>query len=257
MNLVMTATSVCEKMKTKGIDLGQRMSYLPLSFSVGENQWIVIFRFGVVVTVGLHEKELQDIFAELEKYMETPLPTYTTETLNIELGSDKDALDDECLYLKELRREHVLVLADILAKSVMLDRYEALMSEEFTEIEPVAKRLIKGRGVKINSKALTQRIGASLLIQQVMVGRVEVHEKPEILWETPELSKLYTKLEDEYEIEERNSALQKKLQLITNTAETQLELINKSHSLRVEWYIVILIVVEIFLTLYEMFIKQH
>ena len=36
--------------------------------------------------------------------------------------------------------------------------------------------------------------------------------------------------------------------------ETQLQLLQAKHSLRVEWYIVILIVVEILLTLYELFV---
>jgi uncharacterized Rmd1/YagE family protein len=36
--------------------------------------------------------------------------------------------------------------------------------------------------------------------------------------------------------------------------ETQLELLQSKHSLRVEWYIVILIV-EILLTLYELFVR--
>jgi uncharacterized Rmd1/YagE family protein len=38
--------------------------------------------------------------------------------------------------------------------------------------------------------------------------------------------------------------------------ETQLELLQAKHSLRVEWYIVILIIVEILLTLYELFVRS-
>ena len=48
--------------------------------------------------------------------------------------------------------------------------------------------------------------------------------------------------------------LNRKLELISRTAETVLELLQHRHSLRVEWYIVILIVVEILLTLYELFL---
>jgi uncharacterized Rmd1/YagE family protein len=160
------------------------------------------------------------------------------ESIQIKLGHHEDAIDGEKIMLQELTKDNVLVMADILAKSVMLERYEAAMAAVFTEIEPLARRLMKGYKQKIRSKELIHRIG----------------EKPETLWEHPELEKFYLKLEDEFEIAERNSALQKKLELISLTAETQLELINKSHSLRVEWYIVILIVVEIFLTLYEMFL---
>lgn len=253
MNLSMTATCISEKILTKKLELGTRMSYLPSSFQLGENQWIVTFRFGVIVTIGLNEKEFQDILTEIEPYLETPI-IHMAETIELELGHSEASIDGEKIKLDELNKDNVLVMADIMAKSIMLERYEAAMTAVFIEIEPLARRLMKGYKQKIRSKELIHRIGATLLIQQMLVGRVEVNEKPETLWEHPELEKFYIKLEDEFEIAERNSALQKKLDLITLTAETQLELINKSHSLRVEWYIVILIVVEIFLTLYEMFL---
>jgi len=72
-----------------------------------------------------------------------------------------------------------------------------------------------------------------------------------VLWEQPELERLYVRLEDEYELRERHLALERKLDLISRTAETMLDLMQHKRSLRVEWYIVILIIVEILLTLYE------
>lgn len=87
-----------------------------------------------------------------------------------------------------------------------------------------------------------------------MVGRVEVAEKPDLLWDHPQLERVYARLLDEYELSERHRALGRKLELISRTAETVLELLQNRRSLRVEWYIVILIVVEILLTLYEMFV---
>jgi uncharacterized Rmd1/YagE family protein len=45
--------------------------------------------------------------------------------------------------------------------------------------------------------------------------------------------------------------------LLSRTIETVLDLLNQRRSLRVEWYIVILIVIEIGLTLYEMFIAPR
>jgi uncharacterized Rmd1/YagE family protein len=47
-------------------------------------------------------------------------------------------------------------------------------------------------------------------------------------------------------------ALERKLELVSRTAETLLDLLQDKRTLRVEWYIVILIVVEIVLTLYEL-----
>jgi len=47
-------------------------------------------------------------------------------------------------------------------------------------------------------------------------------------------------------------ALERKLDLISRTAETLLGLLQDKRTLRVEWYIVILIVVEIVLYVYEL-----
>ncbi|QAR32511.1 RMD1 family protein [Geovibrio thiophilus] len=256
MQLLMTAMSVSEKIRTKGIEIGERTSHLPLSFRLGEDQWVVIFRFGVVVTVGLSDKERNDILSELEPFIDEPDTSIETESLFIQTGSNEDKFEGDYVRVTELTRQHVLTMADILAKSVMLGRYEAAMSEVFQQIEPLALRLRSGVGKTRTYRELVSTIGSALLIQHTMVGGVEVNEKPEILWEHPELERLYLKLEDEFEIIERSKALERKLKLVTDTTEKQLGLQHNAHSLRVEWYIVILIIVEIMLTLYEMFIKH-
>jgi uncharacterized Rmd1/YagE family protein len=143
------------------------------------------------------------------------------------------------------------VVAGVLAKSVVLAYYEKAVGAAFDQVEPLAEQLkSKGRSGTGN-KILLQRIGEILSIQSKMVGRVEVSDKPEVLWEFPVLERLYQRIEDEYEIKERHVALERKLQLISRATETILDLLQHNRSLRVEWYIVILIVIEILITLGE------
>jgi len=52
-------------------------------------------------------------------------------------------------------------------------------------------------------------------------------------------------------------ALESKLRLISRTAETALQVLQDRRALRVEWYIVILILVEILLTVYELFFHGY
>jgi uncharacterized Rmd1/YagE family protein len=85
-----------------------------------------------------------------------------------------------------------------------------------------------------------------------MVGRVEVTEKPEITWDRPVLDRLYDRLVTEYELRERDVTLTRKLEIVSRIAETYLELLQNRRSLRVEWYIVLLILVEILIYLYEL-----
>ena len=83
-----------------------------------------------------------------------------------------------------------------------------------------------------------------------MVGRVEVEEKPDVLWDHPELERLYARLEDEYELVERSRAMERKLALISQTAGTLIELVHNQRSLRLEWYIIGLIGLELLVSLY-------
>jgi uncharacterized Rmd1/YagE family protein len=78
-----------------------------------------------------------------------------------------------------------------------------------------------------------------------MVGRVEVGEKPAMTWDEPELDRLYERLAQEFELPDRDRALTRKLEVISDVAGTYLELLDTRKSHRLEWYIVILIVAEI------------
>lgn len=64
-------------------------------------------------------------------------------------------------------------------------------------------------------------------------------------------------LENDFELCERDTALVRKITLVTRTAQTSLELLHSMRSLQVEWYIVILFVVEILLALFDFFVRKH
>src|SRR5512134_1322940 len=121
----------------------------------------------------------------------------------------------------------------------------------------VAVQLEQTGRIAAKTRDLLRHVGASLHSEHLMVGRAAVSDKPEILWDVPGLEGLYLRLEDEFELQERHAALEQKLGLVTRTAQTLQDTLDTRHALRVEWYIVILIVVEIFLTLYELFLRPH
>jgi uncharacterized Rmd1/YagE family protein len=96
-------------------------------------------------------------------------------------------------------------------------------------------------------------VGDVLLAQSRMIGRAEVGEKLALTWDHPQLDRFYERLAIEYELEDRDRALTRKLELVDRAASIYLDLIRTRQSLRVEWYIVLLIVVEIVLLLIEMY----
>jgi len=82
-------------------------------------------------------------------------------------------------------------------------------------------------------------------------GRVAITEKPDALWDRPDLERLYARLEDEYELQERVDTLNRKLAVISETATTLADIIDTQRSLRLELIIVALIALEIVITFYQ------
>ena len=76
-----------------------------------------------------------------------------------------------------------------------------------------------------------------------------------MLWDNPQLERLYARLDDEYELKERAVALTRKLGVIEATTRALTDLIDTDRSIRLEATIVALIVFEILITFYEIFVR--
>src|SRR5215211_6397073 len=100
---------------------------------------------------------------------------------------------------------------------------------------------------------MLRTIGQALLVRQRMAGRIEIEEKPDVLWDNPQVERLHARLADEYELKERATALTRKLRVIDETTHALTDLIDTERSMRLEATIVALIVVEILIAFYDLF----
>jgi uncharacterized Rmd1/YagE family protein len=123
-------------------------------------------------------------------------------------------------------------------------------------IEPFAAQLEKTGSCATSARDLLKHIGRTLLNEVKMLARVEVTDRPILLWEHPELEQLYVQLEEDFELKERAAMLDTKLELISRTVGTMLEIVQKRRSTRVEWYVVILILLEIGIMIYQMWFQR-
>jgi uncharacterized Rmd1/YagE family protein len=161
------------------------------------------------------------------------------------------------ICLKSFSDDRLLVVADALAKSTVLSQDERRVSAVFDVIEPFAQELAEHGRTPANRKAILKLIGNAVLVQQRVSGRVAVAEKPDVLWEKPQLERLYARLEDEYELKERVDGLDRKLTVIAETADALTDIIDTRRSLRLEVAVVLLIVFEIAITFYQILTASH
>jgi uncharacterized Rmd1/YagE family protein len=247
------ALLIGDRLDTAGLERSDVLSTNPLAFPAGAHGMVTLFRYGVAVLVGLTPLEEDEVLRSLEPRVAGELKRREEETAVVEVSSDRD---DQVppggpIYVKSLSPERLVVISEALAKSVVLAHDEREVAAVFDRIEPFARELATNGRARGGRRAILRHIGNALLVQHRVSGRVAVSEKPDILWDRPDLDRLYARLEGEYELKERADALNRKLAVIAETAKALADIIDTERSLRLERIIVALILLEILITAYQ------
>ncbi|RBP14344.1 putative Rmd1/YagE family protein [Roseiarcus fermentans] len=245
--LTARALIVGDRIDTAGLERPDTIALLPLAFRVGPYGLVALFRFGVAVLVGLTPLEEEDTLARLRSRVSGERAKGDDETAVLEISpvGDEQKSSGGPIQVKDLSPQRFLVVADALAKSVALARDEREVNKVFDVIEPFAAKLAATGSTPFRRRDMLRLIGQALLVQHRVSGRVAVEEKPDVLWDRPDLERLYARLEDEYELSERAGVLKRKLDVIVETAHALTDIIDADRSTRLEWAVIVLILAEL------------
>ena len=257
--LTARALIVGERIDTAGLERPDMISSLPLAFRVGERGMVALFRFGVAVMVGLTPLEEEDTLHKLQSRVHGERARGDDETAVLEIAPDSDEQKSSGgpIQIKNLSPARFLVIADALAKTVALARDERDVNKVFDVIEPFAAKLAATGRPPFRRREMLKLIGQALLAQHRVSGRVAVEEKPDVLWDHPELERLYARLADEYELGERADVLKRKLDVIGDTAQALTDIIDADRATRLEAAIVILIVLELIAAIVQIWLATR
>jgi len=247
------ALLLSDRIDTANLEHNGVVSTAPLTFKYGTGGFVTLFRYGVVVLMGLTAAEEEQILRSVRLRLVRPVAPSEEESALIEIVPDKEdqILPGGPITLKSMTPEHLIVIADALSKSVVLARDEREVASVFDLVEPFARQLADHGRVVAGRSAILKIIGNALIVQHRVSGRVAVTEKPDVVWDRPDLDRLYARLEDEYELLERTETLTRKLSVIADTAEVLTDIIDTRRSLRLEIIIVALIAIELLVAGYQ------
>ncbi len=228
-----------------------------MAVRVGDSGMAVVFRYGVVVFIGLSAQEETEFLDKLKPRTFGAITPHEEEWARIETAreAEEPIPVGGPILVKELSLERLLIVSDALAKSVVLGRGEREVTNVFDIIEPFARELATSGKTSKSRTELLKLIGEALLAQHRVSGRVAVGEKPDVLWDRPDLERLYARLEDEYELSERVETLNLKLSVIAETATTLADIVDTKRSLRLELIVILLIAFEAVIASYDIFVR--
>ena len=245
-----------ERLDHRGLGPGGTALADPVPIAVPAPITAFAFRWGAVVMFGADPTGEAALLAALAPRITNPADSLAEEVALITLGAERDGVDTEgVIQLCDAAPERLAVVADALAKSAALAQQEARIAGALDRLEPAVADLRAAGRLRFSSRALHRQIGHALSAHSRNLARVEAADKPEVLWDHPELERLHARLADEYELSERGAALERKLAWIGDTIQTLLSLLQARRALGLEAAVVVLVGIEVAFTLYEHVIR--
>lgn len=241
-----------ERLDLRGLAAAEGGLGDPLQLEAGPGLLAFAFRWGAVTLLGGSAERQEAVLAALRSKVSRPLAQPVEETARLALGAAEDGVDAAgVIQLKDGSLPRLALVADALAKSAALAQQEATLAGTLDAMEPFATALGTSGRLALSTRSLLRTVGEALAARSRATARVQADDKPDLLWDHPELERLFERLVDEFELVERSAALDRKLTLIGETTTTLLSLVEARRSLVLEVAIVVLILVEVLNTFYE------
>lgn len=151
------------------------------------------------------------------------------------------------IAVAERTPDRMAAIALLLGQSAALERYERGADRVLEEAMAVAHALASRGRPPQRSRRQVRRLGRILQDRLALARWFYLADRPEETWEKPEIAALYDALFQNLELKGRHEAMLHKLQAAETGLETSVNLFSGVWGLRLEWAIVLLIVVEIVL----------
>ncbi|KAK3584295.1 hypothetical protein CHS0354_013247 [Potamilus streckersoni] len=227
---------------------------------------IFYFRDGSVVCWDMSESERREILRFAKRFTINPyssqLVMQENESMEVVYSTSTGLVGDK-IYIKErddVETEAVApdddddetsqilekyTFSDALSQAVRLSLWEANLEQFVDSIEPVTEDLRDGRKVKISRREVLQKLGEIFALRHYMNLRSDLLDTPDFYWDRPKLENLYKKLNTYLSIFSRTRVMNEKLNYCCQIMELLNGHLNDDRHVRLEWMIVILIVIEV------------
>jgi len=221
-----------------------RRAGVPLTFPWGSGH-VIVFRHGSAVFLNVEDSEREDMLQHLEDDLDDGPQPMERLWVRVDPEVEAEGMVEGELLIRSADLHRMRLVAEVLARTVMLDVYEQQVSTAFDSVGPLVDSLERTGQIPRGVRSLRRTIGEALRIKVRLVGRVEVLDSPETLWEHADLQGFYHNLTEEYELRDRHQALKRKLDVIHDCAETTLDLLQTRSAFWLEVAIVGLFVYEV------------
>lgn len=219
----------------------------PLVLKFLKDKYIVLTKFGVVSFWNIAERQQKQFLRELVPFIRAKKEYYPYKErvrIIIKEGERADYVSPQKISLSTLDINRIKIISYVISQSVALERYEDDIETHLNELENVIENLKSTGRALLKERELLKQVGRVLSVKQNAVSHLSLFDKPEEVWESPELESLYNKMNVEFDLQVRFSVLDKKIDFLSENSRMLMEFMAEKKNAFLEFIIIILILIE-------------
>ena len=233
------------------------LSTNPLVLEPEAGTWVYLSRFGAVVFWNGSPELVEAVLRDLEALPGTGARVEAArDDLRVHLGVEADWVGFSEVWLKELTLDKLKIVSLALAQSVALDSVEGEVSRAMDRFQPVVTALREDGRLATGQRDLLRSVGFAMAVRAAVLDTLTLFDDPPETWESEALAHLDGALFDQFDLEERLSAVNQKVAYLQDAGATVLDVMARRKDQRLEWIIIVLILVEVVLFVWKEFLVR-
>jgi required for meiotic nuclear division protein 1 len=212
-----------------------------------KNTYLLIFDYGVVVFANYEVVERSAFLVFLKPYANEWLKSdiYEQYTINVDSKIGKAIVKNDYVTVAKLDPSVLRIVMLNTGQSVALEYYEMLTDELLNSMKTYTGELEKFGKLSVSKTPLMKYIGKVLNVKNSIVDNLYILDDPNLTWDDEDLNLLNRYLKTNFDTYTRFKDLDYRLRIIEDNLKLFTEVLNHRESSRLEWIIIVLILIEI------------
>lgn len=248
---------------------------LVLQLQLFGGKQLFAFRFGCLVCWSFAKKELDETKELLREFMTRPLRVEDVDEDKMEfvverggVREDDDDLDDRGMEkdrkeLQAIRQDQIVLTTDsplerlahsyALAQSVRLGVFEIVVGRSIEDTHEIPQTMAATGEVKLEQRDLGRQMGKLLSLRCDVNLHTDILDTPEIFWDEEQFEPHYVTCRGYLDVDKRVEILNQRLGVLKDLYDLLQNGMNVKNADKLEWIIIILILLEVVLEMLELF----
>tara|TARA_R110001583_G_scaffold16776_2_gene68626 strand:- start:1439 stop:2218 length:780 start_codon:yes stop_codon:yes gene_type:complete len=219
---------------------------IELFFKYSSNKFIYMFQYGVMSFFNMTSHEIETVLNQIKPFCRDYISDKISDDVSVNIVPESLKVEFETITLPNLNIEMIRLVMLNTSQSVALNRYSDITEQLLIETNLHTSFLENKGKLDISGNKLKKFIGKILNIKNQISEHLYIFDSPEITWENEQLNSLNLELKQTFDLKDRYRLIHDRINIIKENLELFKDIMDHNESSKLEWIIIILILVEVF-----------